>query len=50
LECGSPLPLSGAAGLRKRQGTAALQDLAEFVCYKEKGLPGELRFMGRTAA
>ena len=31
LECGSPLPLSGVGGLQQRQGTAALQNLPEFV-------------------
>jgi hypothetical protein len=30
LECGCPLPLWKTSSLRKRQRTAALQDLAEF--------------------
>jgi hypothetical protein len=38
-ECGSPLPLSRVVDFPKRQGAAALQDLAEFG-----------RFMGRLAA
>jgi len=30
LECGSPLPLSRVVDFPKRQGAAALHDLAEF--------------------
>ena len=40
LECGSPLPLWEAASARKRQGTAALQDLAEFVRFMERAGAG----------
>ena len=38
LKCGSPLPLSHAGDLRQRQGTAALQNLAEFLRFTEKGI------------
>jgi hypothetical protein len=40
LECGSPLPLLETADGRKRQGTAALQDLAEFVRFMGSGSLG----------
>jgi len=38
LECGSPLPLLELTDIRKRQGTAALQNLAEFGRFMGRGL------------